>query len=207
MKQIKVSEDVHEKLKEIAEKQGCSINDVIKMLLNLYLGGSGERTIDKILTKEFVADSEKTCSKCKRKIEVGEIVYWVKYVYSDGGATTRYFCIECANPHLAKIYKKKKEMEIVVKQLKREADRLVEEINKLEHVRSVYTIKNEIIQFWREFKQVFGENPDYKVVEQFLDKLNELADKVNRLEAMVTSSLTEDKRKVKKGMYVERLHL
>jgi Ribbon-helix-helix protein, copG family. len=208
MKQIKVSEDVHEKLKEIAERQGCSINDVIKMMLNIYLGGTSERAIDKIVSKEFVADSEKVCSKCKRRIEVGEIVYWVKYIYTDGGATTRYFCIECANPHLAKIYKKKKEMEIVVKQLKREADRLIEEINKLEHVRSVYTIKNEIIQFWREFKSTFIDNPDYKVVEQFLDKLNELIDKVNRLEAMVTSPLTEvDKRKVKKEMYVERLHL
>jgi hypothetical protein len=198
---------MYDKLKEIAEKQGCSVNDVIKMMLNIYLGGSSERAIDKIVSREFVADSEKICSKCKRKIEVGEIVYWVKYVYSDGGATTRYFCIECANPHLAKIYKKKKEMEIVVKQLKREADSLVEEIKRLEQVKTVYEVKSELIQFWREFKQVFGENPDYKVVEQFLDKLNELIDKVNRLEAMVTPPLTEvDKRKVKKEMYAERLH-
>jgi hypothetical protein len=100
-----------------------------------------------------------------------------------------------------------KEMEIIVKQLRKEADTLVEEIKKLEQVKSIHEIKNEIIQFWRAFKQAFGENPDYKVVEQFLDRLNELADKINRLEAMVTSSLTEDKRKVKKGMYVERLHL
>jgi Ribbon-helix-helix protein, copG family. len=108
MKQIKVSDDVHEKLKEIAEKQGCSINDVIKMLLNLYLGGSGERTIDRILTKEFIADSEKTCSRCGKKIGVGDVVYWVKYIYTDGSKTTRYLCIECANPYLGKLYKKKK---------------------------------------------------------------------------------------------------
>jgi Uncharacterized ACR, COG1753. len=206
MKQIKVSEDVYEKLKEIAEKNGgISFNDVVKMLLNLYLGGSSERTIDKILTKEFVADSEKTCSKCKRKIEVGEIVYWIKYIYADGGATTRYFCMECANPHLAKIYKKKKEMEIIVKQLKQEADRLVEEIKRLEQVKAVYEVKNELIQFWREFKQVFGENPDYKVVETFLDRLNELVDKVNRLEAVVTP-ITEKigRKKAKKEVYVER---
>jgi Ribbon-helix-helix protein, copG family. len=205
MRQIKVSEDVHDKLKEIAEKQGCSVNDVIKTLLNLYLGGSSERTIDKILTKEFVADSEKVCNKCKRRIEVGEIVYWVKYVYSDGGATTRYFCMECANPHLAKIYRKKKEMEIIVRQLKQEADSLVEEIKRLEQVKTVYEVKSELIQFWRAFKSTFTDNPDYKVVETFLDRLNELVDKVNRLEAMVTPPLTEvGKRKAKKEMYVER---
>jgi len=147
VKQIKISDDVYNKLREIAEKNGISINDVVKMLLNLYLGGTGERSIDKILTKEFIADSEKVCSKCKRRIVVGEIVYWVKYVYSDGGATTRYFCIECANPQLAKIYKKKKEMEIVVRQLKQEADSLVEEIKRLEQVKAVYTVKQELIQF------------------------------------------------------------
>jgi Ribbon-helix-helix protein, copG family. len=186
VKQIKISDDVYNKLREIAEKNGgISLNNVIEMLLNLYLGGSSERTIDKILTKEFVADSEKTCSRCGKKIGVGDVVYWIKYIYTDGSKTTRYLCIECANPYLGKLYRKKKEMEIIIKQLKKEADSLVEEISKLEHVRSVYTIKNEIIQFWREFKQVFGENPDYKVVETFLDRLNELVDKVNRLEAFV----------------------
>jgi len=186
VKQIKISDDVYNKLREIAEKNGgISLNNVIEMLLNLYLGGSSERTIDKILTKEFVADSEKTCSRCGKKIGVGDVVYWIKYIYIDGSKTTRYLCIECANPYLGKLYRKKKEMEIIIKQLKKEADSLVEEISKLEHVRSVYTIKNEIIQFWREFKQVFGENPDYKVVETFLDRLNELVDKVNRLEAFV----------------------
>jgi len=197
VKQIKVSDDVHEQISKIAEKYGISINDVVKMLLNLYLGGTGERSIDKIYSKEFVTDSEKVCSKCKRKIGIGEIVYWVKYVYLDGSATTRYFCIECANPHLAKIYKKKKEMEIVVKQLKQEADRLVEEINKLEQVESIYTIKNEVIQLWRAFKSTFTDNPDYKVVDQFFDKLNELFDKVNRLE-MVGEEIKKDIRIIRR---------
>jgi hypothetical protein len=96
-------------------------------------------------------------------------------------------------------------MEIIVKQLKKEADSLVEEIKRLEQVKAVYEVKNELIQFWREFKQVFGENPDYKVVEQFLDKLNELIDKVNRLEAVVTP-ITEKigRKKAKKEVYVER---
>jgi len=207
MKQIKVSDSTHEKLKEIAEKRNISIADLIEELLNIYLGGHAEKTIDRIVTKEFIADSEKFCSKCKRNINVGEVIYWVKYVYSDGGATTRYFCMECANPHLAKIYKKKKEMEIVVRQLKQEADSLVEEIKRLEQVKAVYEVKSELIQFWRAFKSTFTDNPDYKVVETFLDRLNELVDKVNRLETMITPLLSEvDKKKVKKEMYVERPH-
>jgi len=199
VKQIKVSEDVYDQLKKIAEKNGgISLNDAIKMLLSIYLGGSSERSIDKILTKEFIADSEKACSKCKRKIGIGEPIYWVKYVYSDGSSSTRYFCMECANPHLAKIYRKKKEMEIVVKQLKQEADALVEEINRLEQVKDVYTVKSEIMQFWRDLKTAFVNDPNISKVDTFFDKLNELLDKVNRLEALVKPAIDVARGKAKK---------
>jgi predicted CopG family antitoxin len=199
VKQVKVSDDVYEQLKKIAEKNGdISLNDAIKMLLSIYLGGSSERSIDKILTKEFIADSEKACSKCKRKIGVGEPVYWVKYVYSDGSSSTRYFCMECANPHLAKIYRKKKEMEIIIKQLKQEADKLVEEINQLEQVKEVYTVKSEIMQFWRDIKSTFTSDPNLQKVDTFFDKLNEILDKVSRLEALVKPAIDVVKGKTKK---------
>ena len=205
MKQIKVSEDVYEKLKQIAEKNGgISLNDVVKMLLNLYLGGSAERTIDKILTKEFIADRELFCSVCKRKINIGEPVTWIKYVYSDGGSVTRYLCFECANPHLGKLYRKKKEIETIVKQLKQDADKLVEEVNQLEQAVEVAKLKKEVMDFWRAFSETFSNNPDYRVVEQFLDKFNELLDKVNRLEATVKPVIEIVKGKTKKKeMYRE----
>ena len=199
MKQIKVSEDVYEQLKKIAEKNGgISLNDAIKMLLNIYLGGSSERTIDRILSKEFVADREIMCSHCKRVVKVGEPVQWVKYLYSDGSAVTRYLCFECANPHLGKIYRKKKEMEIIVKQLKQEADKLVEEINQLEQVKEVYTVKSEIMQFWRDIKTTFINDPNLQKVDTFFDKLNELLDKVNRLEALVKPAIDVVKGKARK---------
>lgn len=205
MRQIKVSEDVYEKLKEIADKNdGISINDVIDRLLNLYLGGSTDRTIDKILTKEFIADRELYCSACKRKIRVGEPVTWIKYVYSDGGAVTRYLCFECASPHLGKLYKKKKEMEVVVKQLKQEADRLVEDINMLEQVKAVLDIKKELMQFWRDIKTTFINDPNLQKVDTFFDKLSELFDRVGRLEAMVTPYMEKIKgKKAKKEVLAE----
>jgi predicted CopG family antitoxin len=199
VKQIKVSEDVYEQLKKIAEKNGdISLNDAIKMLLSIYLGGSSERTIDRILSKEFVADREIMCSHCKRVVKVGEPVQWVKYLYSDGSAVTRYLCFECANPHLGRIYRKKKEMEIVVKQLKQEADKLVEEINQLEQIKEVYTVKSEIMQFWRDIKTTFISDPNLQKVDTFFDKLNELLDKVNRLEALVKPAIDVVKGKAKK---------
>jgi predicted CopG family antitoxin len=199
VKQIKVSDDVYEQLKKIAEKNGdISLNDAIKMLLSIYLGGSSERTIDRILSKEFVADREIMCSHCKRVVKVGEPVQWVKYLYSDGSAVTRYLCFECANPHLGRIYRKKKEMEIIIKQLKQEADKLVEEINQLEQIKEVYTVKSEIMQFWRDIKTTFISDPNLQKVDTFFDKLNELLDKVNRLEALVKPAIDVVKGKAKK---------
>jgi predicted CopG family antitoxin len=207
MKQIKVSEDVYEQLQKIADKNGgISLNDTIKMLLNIYLGGSSERTIDKILTKEFIADSEKVCSKCKRQVHVGEPIYWVKYIYNDGFTTTKYFCMECANPQLGKIYKKKKEMEIVVKQLKQEADKLVEEINMLEQANSVLEVKKELIQFWRDIKTTFINDPNLSKVDAFFDKLNEIADKVSRLETVVTPIAEKVNAKAKKKEVYEQAY-
>jgi predicted CopG family antitoxin len=208
MKQVKVSEDVYEQLQKIADKSGgISINDVVKMLLNLYLGGSSERTIDKILTKEFIADREVVCSKCKKTIGIGEVVYWVKYVFSDGSKSTRYFCFECANPSLGKIYRKKRELEVVIKQLKQEADRLAEEINQLEQVKAVLDIKKELIQFWRDIKTTFINDPNLQKVDMFFDKLNELLDKVNRLEAMVKSIVEPIKTKAKKKEVLTEEHI
>jgi len=207
MKQIKVSEEIYDKLKQIADKGGgISINDVIAKLLNLYLGGSTDRTIDKILTKEFIVDSEKVCSKCKRQVHVGEPIYWVKYIYNDGSSTTRYFCMECANPQLGKIYKKKKEMEVVVKQLKQEADKLVEEINQIEQVKSVYEVKKELIQFWRDIKITFINDPNLSKVDTFFDKLSELFDRVARIEAMVTPIAEKVKAKAKKKEVFEQAY-
>ncbi|MEM1542751.1 MAG: CopG family transcriptional regulator [Ignisphaera sp.] len=187
MKQIKIDDDVHEKLKQIAEKRQISINDLVRELLNIYLGGfSSERSIDKVITKEFVADTEKYCSKCRRRIDAGESITWVKYVYSDGSAKTIYYCFECANPSIGKVYRKKRELELVVKQLKSEADRLNNEINKLETIREFYKIKSDVLQFWKEFKNIVLNNPGVNI-NQFFDRLMELVDNITRLESAVES--------------------
>lgn len=188
MKQIKVDDDVHEKLKEIADKRQISINDLVRELLNLYLGGfTTEKAVEKVVSKELITDSEKYCYKCKRKIEIGETVTWIKYVYSDGSAKTLYYCFECANPNIAKIFKKKREMELVVKQLKNEADRLVDEINKLETIRDFYKLKSDVLQFWKEFRHVVANDPSVDKVNTFFDKLIELMDRIVRLEQIVSS--------------------
>jgi hypothetical protein len=75
---------------------------------------------------------------------------------------------------------------------------LVEEINQLEQIKEVYTVKSEIMQFWRDIKTTFISDPNLQKVDTFFDKLNELLDKVNRLEALVKPAIDVVKGKAKK---------
>jgi hypothetical protein len=84
---------------------------------------------------------------------------------------------------------------------------LVEEINQLEQIKEVYTVKSEIMQFWRDIKTTFISDPNLQKVDTFFDKLNELLDKVNRLEALVKPSAIEvvkRKKARKREVAVER---
>jgi uncharacterized protein YaaN involved in tellurite resistance len=100
------------------------------------------------------------------------------------------------------LYKKKKEIETVVKQLKREADQLVEQIQQLEQVAEVAKIKKEVMDFWHAIRMTFTNDPNLQKVDMFFDKLNELLDKVNRLEAMVAPYMEKVKgKKAKKEVY------
>jgi Ribbon-helix-helix protein, copG family. len=45
MKLVKVSDQLHEKLKELAEKRNMSINQLIEEILNVYLYGTTGKTI------------------------------------------------------------------------------------------------------------------------------------------------------------------
>jgi len=183
MKQIKVSDEVHERLKEIAEKRGVSISDLIEEMLNLYLGGSSERAVVEIKRKEIVVDNEKFCNKCRRKINSGELAVWVLYKYSDNSFKTAYYCLECAFPYLSKLYRKQRELELVTKQLRAEANELAEKVNELEKKYNILQIKKEVVEFWKTFANSFLNEPDFnKKFNEFMDKLIELLDKVTKIE-------------------------
>jgi Ribbon-helix-helix protein, copG family. len=58
MKQVKVSDQLHEKLKELAEKRGVSINQLIEEILNIYLYGATGKTIKRVaVDKEIPAST------------------------------------------------------------------------------------------------------------------------------------------------------
>jgi len=75
---VRISEDTYRKVKEIAEKSGKSIREIVEEAINIYLLGK-EQAIDKdvkeIKNKWIVAKYPSKCSKCSKQINAGDMVF------------------------------------------------------------------------------------------------------------------------------------
>jgi Ribbon-helix-helix protein, copG family. len=199
--QVKISEEVYAKVKEIAEKSGKSIREIIEEAINIYLLGKS-KAVSKDIVKHrqswIVARHEDECEVCKRKVEAGTRVYWMFFEYSDGKKHSIVICPDCyysqVDVALAKRYLKVKELEATIRGLKKEADRLAEEVRLLEQRANILKLEKEIEEFWFNFRSVFTNNPDVVVVREFLNKLEELINKARELEAFVSVKPRREKR-------------
>jgi Ribbon-helix-helix protein, copG family. len=134
VKVIKVSDHVHEKLVELAEKRGLSINQLVEEILNTYLYGvSGDKGIKKFLDKDIVLQYETKCRRCGKELKVGEIAHYVRYEYEDNTSRTFIYCLDCwySSSALAKQYLTKRKLELTIRGLRQEADKLTQEITRL----------------------------------------------------------------------------
>jgi HicB family. len=135
VKVIKVSDHVHEKLVELAQKRNISINQLVEEILNAYLyGASFDKPIKRIIDKDLELHYNDKCRKCGRELKAGEIAHYVRYIYEDNTSSKAIYCLDCwySSSALAKQYLNKKRLELIIKGLKQEADKLVEEINRLQ---------------------------------------------------------------------------
>ena len=189
---IRISNEVYEKVKEIAEKSGKSIREVVEEAINIYLLGK-EQAIDKdvkeIKNKWIVAKYPSKCGKCQKEIGVGDMVYWIRITYADNSIRSFIYCSECYlalfDTSLAKKYLKVKELEATYKSLKKMCDSLAEQVRELQSKVDLLNLEKDIERFWFNFRSVFTNNPDVKVVNDFVNQLLELIDRVKRLEAVV----------------------
>jgi negative regulator of replication initiation len=183
MKQIKVSDQVYDKIKELSEKRGCSMADVVEEMLNIYLGGaSGDKAIKEYKDRVIVLQYNSKCRVCGKELKAGSLARYILYVYEDGSKKGGVYCLECyfmSNPALAKLYVKRKELEAVIKQLNDEINRKVELLSKYEYQVKVAEIKREILQLIKDIR--LNITNDQKLIE-LSKKLEELYNIVEKLE-------------------------
>ena len=214
MKVVKISDNVYDKLKELAEKRSISLNQLVEEILNVYLGGESDRAIKRIVSIDLINEYEgKKCRKCGKQLAIGEQIHYIKYEYHDGSVKVIYYCLDCwySTSALAKQYLTKKKLELTVKGLKQEADKLVEEIKtlqqQLEEIKIQLDVRQSLAKIREELEFLLSQRlitiQDFKTL---ISKVEELLLRIEDLEKR-TRPLTFELEKEKKEKVKERVRL
>jgi len=199
LKVVKLSDQVYEKLKELADKKGgVAINNVIEELLNIYFGSPRDKPIKKIYDKDIELIYNAKCRKCGKDIPAGEPAHYIRYEYEDGSSSYVIYCLDCwySSSALAKQYLTKKKLEATIRGLKKEADKLVEEIQLLEKQANDLKIQLDVRQALAKIR----EELDFLLSMQFItredynkamSKVEELLLRIEELEAKTRVSIVE----------------
>jgi hypothetical protein len=186
---IKVSEKVKERLERLAEKMGgVSINTVIETLLDFYeTGNVKDKPVKSKLDVELVSKYETQCSKCGGKIKVGDRFRYIKIDYEDGSKDVIRLCLDCMldSTLLKRYYIKKRELEVIVRELRKEANELVDTVKELEKQADTLKIKAEILSLIKDVKDLMRSISSQDIRDllvQILDKLDLALNKLDQLE-------------------------
>lgn len=144
MKHIKVSDETYEKLKQLAEQRGVSLNQIIQEILSVYLGGvDPNRSIKNIINKFIVLHYDTVCNSCKKRLHANELAFYTKYIYDDNSCKTIIICTDCyyqSSSALAKLYLRERELRSIIKGLKEEADKLAKSVIELRRSMNIFEL-------------------------------------------------------------------
>jgi len=202
-KKVRISEELYEQLQKLAEKSGRSIRDLAEEAIKAYLLGTEniDKPVKAVTGKVIPLQYPSRCKFCGKEIKAGELAYWAKYAFNDNSTRSYVICLDCyyKDTALAEWYLKKKKMESVVRGLKKKADELVEQVEKLQLEYDVSKVKQEVIELWRSFKSVFlSDKDEIQRIGEFFDRLNEVLDRINEIESSLKIMFTEKPKRAKK---------
>ena len=203
---IRISPELYEKIKAIAEKSGKSIRELAEEALNAYiLGREGiegkdiKGITDKIIPLQYPAK----CRRCKKQLNEGDLAYWVKITYNDNTIKSYVLCLDCyyQSNALKEWYLKKKQLERIVKALRKEADELSEQVLELRKYRDVIQIKEQARELLREVQELIDVFMGADDVRSELSKLQQAVENIyeasQRLISIIQSIEEQEQAKVK----------
>jgi len=201
-KKVRISDELYDQLQKLAERSNKSMRELVEEAVKAYLLGteSVDKPVKSVQGKIIPLQYTSRCRFCGKVIQSGELGYWVKYVYNANSTKSYVVCLDCYYKHtaLAEWYLKKKKLEAIVRGLKKEADRLAEEVNKLRTEYDLFNIKRDVANVWNSFKQyILTPNTSLDRVGEFIDKVNELIDRVAGIEAFIRSEVNVVKKRRK----------
>jgi len=186
---VRVSKELYDKLNEIAKRQNTSIRELVDRAIKVYLyglEGEEEKAIKRIQGKIIQVNYPSRCRVCGRQIEKGELAYYVRTEYEDNSSKSYLICLNCyyKDTALANMYLRKKQLERIIKGLKKMADSYASKVEKLKVQAELYSLKNETIRLLETVIQYIRDNPtNIQRVYELKENIEELSKKLDELEA------------------------
>jgi hypothetical protein len=199
MQSVKLSDEAYNYLKELSDKTGKSIRELIEQAVNIaFKNVNLSKDVIDFKQALITAKYEGECSICHRKINPGDMVLWLKYTYADKTPDTKLICLECYfnDKTMAKMYLKKKELEQVIRGLKKMADSLSEEVRRLQNEVNVYLLRKRLRELYDDVRTYLQQKDESKLLE-VIDRLNQLEEEVSKLKEqhVITKPTTKPKSK------------
>jgi len=194
---IKIPEDVYSKLKEYADKKGISLKEYLMPYLEAIAKKESLDFIKKPPKSAIIVNKFKTkCLRCGKLLNEGDLVYWIEGV--------GVYCLDCYysffDKSLAKMYLRKRELERIVKELRKEANALADYINYAKELRKAKEILNECSRILNGLKWImsrYGREHDTEIINKLLEieeSINEVKAKIVVIEKVIVEQ--SDKKKV-----------
>lgn len=187
---VRVSSTLYEQLRQLADKSGKSMKELVDEAIQAYLFGQvgvEGKEIKGITAKIIPLQYPAKCKRCGRQLEAGELAYWVRITYNDNTVRSFIYCLDCyyKGSALKEHYLKKKQLEIIIKELKKEADELSRQVLELRKEADYYKLARQIRELIKEAYEYldYVTNPEkQEALEKFISFLSKLEDFVSSLD-------------------------
>ena len=185
-------DDLLHTLDELSSRTGKSKKEIVVEALNLYIAGKsavaqnpGDLDIEEITEPKLtVLRYDARCARCGRRVKAGEEAYIAKVKYADGTTKWLVWHVDCfiEDKALARLYVKRRQLEKVIKALKKRADELADVVAEAEARKKIYDIAKEIDSHAEEILGLLGDARS--LVKQYFDnpeEINKLSEKINEV--------------------------
>ena len=207
---VRVSQEVYDKLRAISEKSSKSMRELVEEAINAYLlgvEGAEGKDVKGITAKIIPLQFPTRCKKCGRQLQPGDLGYWAKITFTDNTVRSYTICLDCyyQGTALKEQYLKKRKLEIVVRELRREADRLAEKVEELRAYSKLIEAKRELLKLLREARELLNviTSPERRIelekLNKSLDNLVDAADKLIQILEQYDKEMARRELKARRG--------
>jgi len=196
------NDELYNKLQEIASKTSKSIKELVEESVRLYVLGveSIDKPLKSVKNGLINVQYQTKCYRCKKDIKVGDVAYWVRYIYEDNTSKSYILCLDCYltehDEALAKQYLNLRKIKAQINGLKKLREKLANQITTLEMKVEISNMYRELVSALRILKDAINSS-DYKKVDELLVKVDELNARLDEIELALKTGIVKVKKAVK----------